>query len=246
MGRPRPERWAVELKRNLRSEVRPSTFDLRSYLGSPLPVLGVPAAGYRRIVRAFEAHHPSLGRDDLHRLARVLWNGRTFEERMLAILLMDRHARDLDATSWRILDGWIDDATGWGLCDGLASGPVSHLVIADRRRAALLLRWTRSRNPWRRRAALYALHRLVRSGDLRIPLRIIDRLREDREFWVQRAVGTWLRECWKRDPQRIRTYLERHAGRLPSVALTVATERETKAYRARLRARARQARNRPG
>ena len=237
--------WAADLLRELNAEARPTSFDLRSYLGSPLPVLGVPAAGFRKIVRAFEARYRPVARKDLYRLVRLLWDGSTFDERALAIQLLDRHARELDSAAWKLLDRWVDDATGWGLCDGLAAGPIAALVASDRARVRSLLDWTRSRNPWRRRAALYALNRIVRAGGLRTALRVIGRLREDPEFWVQRAVGTWLRECWKHDPPRVRAYLTRYAGTLPPLSLTVATERETKAYRAWLRAKARAVRKDP-
>ena len=99
--------------------------------------------------------------------------------------------------------GWTT-STGWALSDSLAAGPVARMVADDPRRFSQLLRWTRSRNMWRRHAAAYALHDLVLGGDLDRPLSLLERLVRDPEFWVQRAVGTWLRECWKRDPVRYR------------------------------------------
>ena len=234
--------WASNLRRDLVSAARPSAFDLRAYLGSPLPVLAVRVPEIRRVAASFERLHPTLTRTDLHRLVRRLWKGTTFEERALAILLLRNRVRDLGEDTWAMLDRWVDHATGWGLCDDLASGPIAALVLAEPRRVRALLTWTRSSNFWRRRAALYALNGFVRSGDLSTALQVIDRLREDPEFWVQRAVGTWLRECWKKDAPRIRRYLDAHVAELPPVALTVATERAPRSYRARLRARARAAR----
>ncbi len=110
------------------------------------------------------------------------------------------------------------------------------MVADDPRRFSQLLRWTRSRNMWRRHAAAYALHDLVLGGDLDRPLSLLERLVRDPEFWVQRAVGTWLRECWKRDPVRTDRVLRRHVRVLAPVTITVATERAPKSYRRKLRA----------
>jgi 3-methyladenine DNA glycosylase AlkD len=166
-----------------------------------------------------------------------LWGGRTYDERLLAIELLGRAPEAHDAATWRLAAAWVDTATGWALNDSLASGPIARMVASDPRRFSVLMRWTRSTNPWRRRAATYALHDLVFAGDLSRPFSLLTRLRSDPEFWVQRAVGTWLRECWKKDPQRTERFLRRHARALAPVTITVATERAPVGLREELRRR---------
>ena len=106
-----------------------------------------------------------------------------------------------------------------------------------------LLRWTRSANPWRRRIALYALHDFVLAKELDKPFRLLEKLVYDEEFWVQRAVGTWLRECWKRDEPHTKAFLRRHAKGLPAIVITVATERAPRAFREELRSTAKASRS---
>ena len=79
------------------------------------------------------------------------------------------------------------------------------------------------------------MHDLVFAGELDQPFRILEKLLYDDEFWVQRAVGTWLRECWKRDRRRTEAFLRKHIRGLPRVLITVATERAPKALRDELR-----------
>src|SRR5436309_8155725 len=62
-----------------------------------------------------------------------------------------------------------------------------------------------------------------------------------RRSLVQRAVGTWLRESWKKDRERTAAFLRAHARGLPPVTITVATERAPKAFREKLRRDARAA-----
>jgi len=236
------ERRAAAARRALRSAATPSKFDLRAYLGEPAPVLGVSAPGLERIARSILRPPNPLPDPLLLPLARRLWRGATYDERALAIVLLHRSRAGRSEAAWRTTSRWVDAATGWGLCDALSGGPIATMVAERPARLRELIAWSASANPWRRRAALYALNRLVRSGDLDGPFRVIDRLREDPEFWVQRAVGTWLRECWKQDEGRTRRYLGRYARQLPPVALTVATERAPAPFRARLRRRARSAR----
>ena len=150
--------------------------------------------------------------------------------------LLDAYSKILDDASCHVLDTWVDEATGWGLCDWLALGPIATIVHREPRRFREILRWTRSRNPWRRRIAVYAVHDFVFAGELDEPFQVLERLLYDEEFWVQRAVGTWLRESWKKDRTRTEAFLRSHVRGLPKVVITVATERAPKALRDELRA----------
>jgi 3-methyladenine DNA glycosylase AlkD len=208
---------------------------LRSYLGSPLPVLGVRAPELREVARSIRGRFGPAPAGRLPVLLRALWNGTWFEERAVAIELLVAYPDRNDDRTFRLADRWVDSATGWALSDSLAAGPIARMVAAEPGRFNELLHWTRSSNLWRRRAATYALHDWVRAGDLDRPFRLLERLVSDREFWVQRAVGTWLRECWKKDRPRTERFLRRHARALSRVAITVATERAPKRFRADLR-----------
>lgn len=211
--------------------------NLQAYLGSPVPVLGLTTPQLREVHKAFAEDHPSLTAADVNALAAALWETQTWEEKAFAIGLLDRHHDLLNEASWTLADSWIDRATGWALSDGLASGPVSFMVHSTPKRFAEILRWTKAENFWRRRTSTYALNEFVRAGELDKPFRLLERLLHDEEFWVQRAVGTWLRECWKKDAKRTEAFLLAHSPGLPPVTVTVATERSSKAFRAKLRSR---------
>ena len=235
-----PQAARRELIQQLRSFARPpkARQAAQSYLGSPVPVLGVRVPNLRALVAEFRRGHRDIEVRDLNRLASGLWDGSTFEEKATAISLLDAYPKTLDDASWRLLDTWADEATGWGLCDWLALGPIATIVHREPRRFREILGWTKSKNPWRRRIAVYAMRDFVFAGDLDRPMQVFERLLYDDEFWVQRAVGTWLRESWKKDRRRTEAFLWAHALGLPPVTITVATERASKTFREELRRKA--------
>jgi len=226
---------AVELRRAKPPETK---FDPQSYLGSPFPVLGLSVPQLAGIVSSFWRDHKDLSSRDLNALAARLWRGHTFEEKAVAMSLLSRYRKILDDASWALVDRWAEDVSGWGLCDSLGMGPVAAMVYDKPARFSELLRWTRSDNPWRRRISAYALRDMIYTKEFDRPFRLLERLLYDEEFWVRRAVGTWLRECWKRDRRRTESFLRKHARGLPRVVITVATERAPKRFRAELREKA--------
>jgi 3-methyladenine DNA glycosylase AlkD len=211
----------------------------QKYLGSPYPVLGLSTPQMKGIITAFVKAHRDLDVKTVNALADSLWRGRTKEEKVAGIAILARYRKTWGDSSWRMADRWIEDAVGWGLCDGLGYGPIADMVYASPARFQEVLRWTRSKNFWRRRIATYAMRASVRAGELDKPLALLERLLYDKEFWVQRAVGTWLRECWKKDEERTASFLRSHARGLRPVTITVATERAPKRFREELRRMAR-------
>ena len=227
-----------EIVRRLRAHAKPGGDpNLQSYAGSPYPVLGLTTPTIRSILREFRSRNRTLSTRDVNALAKTLWSGRTFEEKVFAIAVLGAYRKILDDASWKLADHWVDEAVGWALSDGLASGPVAAMVRPKPGRYQEVLRWTTSSHIWRRRAATYAMHDFVLAGELNKPFQLLEKLLYDDEFWVQRAVGTWLRESWKRDRHRTEAFLRKHVRGLPKVVITVATERAPKAFRDELRSR---------
>ena len=67
------------------------------------------------------------------------------------------------------LQAVLDEAVGWGLCDGLGAGPIAEMAYASPARFREVLGWTKSDNFWRRRISTYALYEFVRRGELDKP-----------------------------------------------------------------------------
>jgi 3-methyladenine DNA glycosylase AlkD len=199
--------------------------------------LGLSRAQVDLIIREFAREAPKISSIELNTLADDLWEkGETYDERAIAISLLNRYSKLLDDETWYIVDRWVEQASGWGLCDALGSGPIATMLHKDlEAKSNEILRWTRSKNFWRRRIALYALRDFVFSNELDFPFITLKHLIYDREFWVQRAAGTWLRECWKKDRKRTEEFLIDNSKGLPRVVITVATERASKSFREELR-----------
>jgi len=237
--RPFP-RWAAEERRRVVRELRAradaqGSEALRAYLGSPVAVLGVRVPDLRSVVKETARRLRALPPAAARALVEALWEGTWFEERLAAIELLSLSPLLDDTGSWELGTAWVDAATGWALSDSLASGPIATWAARRPDRFSELLAWTESPNLWRRRASAYALRAWVRSGELDRPFELLERLAEDPERWVQRAVGTWLRECWKKDRKRTERFLRREVGRLAPVTITVATERAPRSLREELR-----------
>ena len=111
----------------------------------------------------------------------------------------------------------------WDLVDRSAPYVVGG-YLADKPRDPLY-ELARSDVEMERRTAIVATYFFIRQDDTADTFALADILVDDPEHLMQRAVGGWVREAGKRDPERLRAFLGAHAATMPRTALRLAVEK---------------------
>ena len=136
---------------------------------------------------------------DLLQLAQTLWDSGTFDLMMAAGRILGRREISASPRLWRTLDAWLDDVDGWALEDVLAPAAWKCLLHGP---AVLdhLERWTTHPGVWRRRATLvYTLPYAKPGHDPERVLTWAAGYVADPEWFIQKAIGWWLRELSRHD-----------------------------------------------
>jgi len=157
-------------------------------------------------------------------LARRLWREPVWDLKIVAGRLLAAPGVPPAEPVWRFVTARMGDLDGWAVADNLA--PVaSRCLLHDPRRLDVVEGWVRSTHLWTRRAALVFTLPWTRDG--RDPERMLGwaaSLAGDREWFIQKAIGWWLRELSKRNPARVRRFLADHGAVLKGVARREATK----------------------
>jgi 3-methyladenine DNA glycosylase AlkD len=166
----------------------------------------------------------------------VLLDRKEHEARVGAVSIMDWQARRKSTPLERrreLFELYVrrhDRIDNWDLVDRAAPYVVGGYLY-DRPRDQLY-RFAKSQSQWERRSAIASTYYFIRKGDLEDTFAIAELLIDDEADLVQKAVGGWVREAGKRDPKRLRRFLDRHAASMPRTTLRYAIERlDTKAKR---------------
>jgi 3-methyladenine DNA glycosylase AlkD len=115
-----------------------------------------------------------------------------------------------------------DRINSWDLVD-LSCYQVVGGYLSSRPRD-VLYQLARSENVWERRIAIVSTLQFVRDGDLDDTLRVAAILLPDRHDLIQKATGTMLRECGKKDQAALLRFLDAHAAEMPRTSLRYAIE----------------------
>lgn len=186
----------------------------RRYLGVPVPDIAVLAQGWRH-----------LDPEAQIALAEALWETDIHEARIAAAKLFERRRVPAEAAVWRMMRGWVAGFDGWAIADHVCKA-ASYRLLADPARIDTVAGWTESPSLWSRRAALVVTLPWARIDD---PLPADTAMRErvlgwaaeyvaDPDWFIQKAVGWWLRDLSKRDPDRVRAFLAAHGDAMRGFA----------------------------
>jgi len=187
---------------------------------------GWRAAELRKVaVRFRRSIAREAGMDFLVRVADELFSGEVLEEKTFAVLLLEKQTKQFGEKEFKLFASWLDRVGNWADHDALAHCLLGPMVSADPKRCREVLRWAKSRNRWRRRAACVALIYGAREK-LFFPeiVRLSGILLNDGDDMVQKGLGWLLRETAKADPKRTVPYLMKIRKNAPRLVLRTACE----------------------
>jgi 3-methyladenine DNA glycosylase AlkD len=192
-------------------------------------------------LRRYAASVHRSWKDDPDRLLDVaerLFGSAVLEEKVLAVLLLQRSVRHFGAAEFVRFERWLKAVCSWADHDALVMFLIGPLMNAEPARARRALVWTRSTRRWFRRAAAVSLIEGVRRGRFsREAETIVHALAADPDDMVQKGLGWLLREWGKVRPAETVPLLMTLRGRTSRLVLRTACERLPAEDRARVLSR---------
>jgi len=191
--------------------------EYRAGMGMAVPtglkMYGVRVPQLRGIARDWQRAHRGVARQDLMVLVEALWGGGSREEKMLALYLLQGHKRWIPDLTWGHFDRWRRGLDNWEVTDGLGVRTLGPWLLADpEARLDRLWELIADEAVWSRRLALVATVWLNRGyGGFTAPdltLGLIDRIKEERDPMITKAVSWALREVAKVHPDRASAYVQ--------------------------------------
>jgi 3-methyladenine DNA glycosylase AlkD len=203
---------------------------MAAYHKAPRPYLGVANPAIDALVADWRAGLDVPGRVAL---AHALWASDVHEARIAAAKLLTRaRIPEHEPEVWAEVARWVPDFDGWAVADQ-ACNAIERRLAAVPARLDAVEGWTRDPAMWVRRAALVAT---LPWAKLTHPTADERAARErilgwaaaylpDRDWFIQKAVGWWLRSLSAHDPDRVRAFLAGPGTGLRGFARREATRR---------------------
>jgi 3-methyladenine DNA glycosylase AlkD len=200
---------ANEIEEELRAVGTPERAEgSKKYLKSDLEFTGATVPDMRTIVKGFKKKHSDLSHEKLIAIVEALWSKPVFERRMTAVFFLGTYPDLLSLSHMPLLERLIRESKTWALVDSLSTDIVGRLVERNPRAVRILDRWATDEDFWIRRAAMLSLAKLLRRGEgFDVFSRYAERMLDEKEFFIRKAIGWMLREYSKKDPDEVFEWL---------------------------------------
>lgn len=170
-------------------------------------------------------------------LSDALWKTDIFEGRLAAAkLLTQARLRPDDTPAWQLIASWTPDFDSWAIADH-ASMAAQKRLVADPDRLDEVETWITSDHMWTRRAAFVSTLPWTKQNhpkphELAARDRILGwaaTLVTDHQWFIQKAIGWWLRDLSRHDPARTIAFVEAHGEAMKPFAVKEAMRHLKKA-----------------
>lgn len=187
--------------------------------------------------RWIKSWHKEMTLDDYFKLGDLLVATGKYEEASFAIRLMVSYQDQFQSSHFEQFGEWLEKGiVNWGHTDVLCSLILSEFLKNNLVDIQTLGKWVTSPSKWKRRAIPVTLIEYLEiNQDLDPYFEVIEPLMTDKEIFVQKGMGWFLREAWKRDPTRTERFLMKWKDLCGRTIIQYATEKLTLEYRKKFR-----------
>lgn len=215
-------REILEALSDLSSEKRRE--QIRYFAPGSQKVVGVSNPDMKGVIKALKDKYPSWSEIQWIELCKALVRQDIFECQAIAFELIGRNKKLLNALTYQdLMDLWRN-LDNWASVDHYTVGIYGVLwgkgVVKDQHIEKLL----NSDNFWDRRVAVVAtvalnLKSRGGSGDTPRTLAVCEKVVDDRQDLIRKALSWALRELSKRDPQAVRDFMDKYQNSLAGLVI---------------------------
>ncbi len=207
-----------------------------SYIGgndSRLIYLNVTIPVVRNVFKS-----ENINTKNLSEIENLWFHTNIHEAKTLAIIWLEQQPTEFILKNFAKISKWATEIDNWALSDGYC-GILARAFEADQKKLLpTYLKWNKHKNPWHRRISLVGLFYYSRGRKIhptfKLTIQMIKPHLQAPEYYLQKAVGWTLRECYNVYPAETTDFITKNLSNIHSDAWYAASEKMPKALKNKL------------
>jgi 3-methyladenine DNA glycosylase AlkD len=185
-----------------------AALQMEAYMRNQYTFLGIKTPERNRLTKAFWLEHGIPVGDELLAVVQQLWQLPEREYQNVAMTFLEKHSKHAEKSDIDVFENLITTKSWWDTVDYLAAHTMGdHLTKYPELIPDYAGRWIVSEDLWLRRTAiLYQLGYKNRTDVDRLFDNIIH-CKDEKEFFIRKAIGWALREYSKTDEEAVRRFV---------------------------------------
>lgn len=219
-----------------------SNTKLQNYLGTKLKVYGFDAKTQHELCKKGFSFYTEDKEGNFRLFDQVYHTSNSHEGKNQAFIYLDRNYKYISPDlQLSILPHWVSQIDNWAHSDYLSKFLTRLLEnsITNKVMMSHIKGWNKSENLWERRQSMVSLYYYSRTKKQHIPFEVSSKLvlnlMEDKEYYVQKALGWTLRESYNLYPQETYNFVKKYIKNIRPVAFATCLEKMSESQKAVLK-----------
>jgi 3-methyladenine DNA glycosylase AlkD len=203
----------------------------RGFFKEEVDLWGVRSADLKVVEALAYERIKHLSPEERYAVFEQLWRAQKLEEGAMVCHIGRKFKRHFGTSEFKLFERWIDKhVQNWAHCDGVASWLLAGCIENEPALRDKVVRWTRSKNRWKRRASAVALLQEAKNGrSIDYIFDVCGRLQGDSDVMVQKGVGWLLKETYPKRPEETVEFIR--LQNFPRLVVRYAAEKMSRADR---------------
>ncbi|MBD3253258.1 hypothetical protein GF386_05980 [Candidatus Pacearchaeota archaeon] len=160
---------------------------------------------------------------DFYKVFNRLWKKCHEGERALAIRTLQLYKKEFNIETWKFLKNKLKDMKSCDQIDFVSERIVGEILLNEKELEKELEKISRSDNFWLKRIAIVSTIPMIKTGDFRIAIRLLERHINSEKNQIQEATGRIINEIGKKNKNLAKKIILKHVH-MPNTTFEFATE----------------------
>jgi 3-methyladenine DNA glycosylase AlkD len=205
-----PDQYIKELKDIFEKNKNPdNAIQMKSYMRDKFEFYGIQATERREISRHLLRMENRPPKSKLDKVIKKLWSEEKRELHYFVLDLMQRYQKKYKVEDIGLMEYMVVNNSWWDTVDITAKKIIgSYLKIYPEYKIEYVDKWIKSDNIWLQRTAILFQLGYKEETDQKLLFKIIERLKDIDEFFIQKAIGWALRAYSYKKPEVVKAYIK--------------------------------------
>lgn len=192
-----------------KNAIKKDAVQMAAYMKNHFDFYGVKSVLRKELMQNTITKKEKPSKQKAYKLAKLLWNDKHRELQYVAIELLAWYKKETEEKDIEFIEELLTTKSWWDTVDFLSAHLVgNYFSVYPKKRDAICKKWSNSNNMWLQRSVILSQLKYKDKTDSKFLFHYCEKHKEDKEFFIRKAIGWALREYSKTNPKAVQRFVK--------------------------------------
>ena len=182
---------------------------MTAYMKGHFEYYGVKSVLRKELMASVITNREKPKKSEGYKLANLLWSDKHRELQYVAMEILAWYKKETEEKDIQLMEELLTTKSWWDTVDFVAAHLVgNYFSLHPNKRDSICKKWSNSNNMWLQRSVILSQLKYKDKTDSEFLFHYCKKHKEDKEFFIRKAIGWALREYSKTNPKAVECFVK--------------------------------------